>query len=215
MWNTPTIDPQLGLDVHRGREPDPVLGGHPRPREGALHGLDRGPQRQDRKAALALPATHHDIWDYDATNPTILFDLEREEGHRPRRQDRAGSTSSIAATASRSIGIPEKKVPQNASAQYVSDAAVPGRRRVLEAVRDGLRVQGQAGPQQEAVQGRVHLRAVRRTSSSRLRTRRARRGELAAVGVQPGHRLHVHLLEGHRSAVACRPAREAEAAAAR
>ena len=41
---------------------------------------------------------HHDIWDYDSTNATILFDLNGQEGHRPRRQDRVGVRRSTVRT---------------------------------------------------------------------------------------------------------------------
>ena len=54
----------------------------------------------------------------------------------------------------------------------------------------------------------MHLHAVRRHRLRRLRPRGARRRELAAVGVQPRHRVPVHLLEGLRVGLAGGPAED-------
>ena len=74
MWNTPSVDPALGL-VYVGV-------GNPIP----YSGLKRLPgQELFTESILALnvktgkhvwhfQTVHHDIWDYDVTNPLILFD---------------------------------------------------------------------------------------------------------------------------------------------
>jgi quinohemoprotein ethanol dehydrogenase len=76
MWNQPVIDTKTGT-VYIGT-------GNPIP----YSGLKRGPgQELFTESILALNAhtgkyrwhyqtTHHDIWDYDVTNPLILFDLK-------------------------------------------------------------------------------------------------------------------------------------------
>lgn len=115
MWNTPTIDPQLGLMY--------IVVGNPIPYSGVI----RGPGKElftDSVVALSVKTgklrwyfqlTHHDIWDYDATNPTILFDLDGKKGIAE-----AGKTGWVYILDRRNgkplIGINEKKVPQLASA---------------------------------------------------------------------------------------------------
>ena len=75
MWNTLAVDPQLD-QVY-------IVTGNPIPYSGVI----RGPGKElftDSILALNVKTgklrwyyqtTHHDIWDYDATNPMILFDL--------------------------------------------------------------------------------------------------------------------------------------------
>lgn len=74
MWNQLTVDPQLGL-VYGGT-------GNPIPYSGVKRG--RG-QELFTESIIALDVntgklrwyqqlTHHDIWDYDSTNATILYD---------------------------------------------------------------------------------------------------------------------------------------------
>ena len=86
---------------------------------------------------------HHDIWDYDAPNPVMLFDVKingkPRKGVARGRARPAGSTSSIARPASRSIGIDEKPVLQEPQQAHVADAAVSPRRCLRPAVRSTSR----------------------------------------------------------------------------
>ena len=90
MWNTLAVDPALGLVY--------IVTGNPIPYSGVI----RGPGKElftDSIIALNVKTgklrwyyqtTHHDIWDYDATNPPVLFDLNGKKAHRARGQDGLG-----------------------------------------------------------------------------------------------------------------------------
>jgi PQQ-dependent dehydrogenase (methanol/ethanol family) len=111
MWNTPAVDPQLGLMY--------IVVGNPIPYSGII----RGPGQElftDSVLALNLrtgklrwyfQTTHHDIWDYDATNPVILYDLDGKKGIA-----HAGKTGWVyildRTNGKPLIGINERKVPQ-------------------------------------------------------------------------------------------------------
>jgi alcohol dehydrogenase (cytochrome c) len=111
MWNQLTVDPQLGL----------VYGvtGNPIPYSGVKRG--RG-QELFTESIIALNVntgklrwyqqlTHHDIWDYDATNATILYDRGSFKGIA-----HAGKTGWVFAfdrrTGKSVNGLHEVKVPQ-------------------------------------------------------------------------------------------------------
>jgi quinohemoprotein ethanol dehydrogenase len=111
MWNTPTVDPQMGLVY--------VAVGNPIPYSGII----RGPGKElftDSIIALNVrngklrwyyQTTHHDIWDYDATNPTVLFDLNGKKAIA-----QAGKTGWVyilnRSNGKPLLGIDEKKVEQ-------------------------------------------------------------------------------------------------------
>ena len=211
MWNTLSVDPELGL----------VYGvtGNPIP----YSGLNRGAGDElfttsiialninTGKLAWYYQTTHHDIWDYDSTNAVIVFDLNGKKllAH-------AGKTGWVyildRVTGKPAYGIPEVKVRTNVKAgenlsktqpipkgqpfsmQCPTKAAAAGKDRNGDPYRVGLPVP-----------------ALRRHEDDADRAGRARRGQLAAVGVQPRHGLHVHLLEGLDGHHQVRRRREAEA----
>jgi len=124
MWNTPTIDPQLGLMY--------IAVGNPIPYSGIIRGAGKE-LFTDSILALSVKTgklrwyfqtTHHDIWDYDATNPTVLFDLDGKKGIA-----QAGKTGWVYILDRRNgkplIGIKEKKVPQLASAHTFATQPYP------------------------------------------------------------------------------------------
>jgi quinohemoprotein ethanol dehydrogenase len=115
MWNTPAVDPQLGLVY--------LVTGNPIP----YSGIKRGPGKElFTDSILALDAdtgklrwyfqmVHHDIWDYDSTNAVILFNL-RINGRMRQAIAHAGKTGYVYVFDRRTgkpiFGIPEVKVRQ-------------------------------------------------------------------------------------------------------
>jgi quinohemoprotein ethanol dehydrogenase len=75
IWSTPAIDPELGLIYFATGNPGPTAGGIGRDRPGdnlfsssivALH--------LDGTYAWHFQEVHHDLWDFDAPSPVVLFD---------------------------------------------------------------------------------------------------------------------------------------------
>ena len=75
IWETPSIDPELGLHLRRGRQPV-------RRQHEARAGSTCSPIRSSRSRSSTgtlkwyYQQTHHDVWDYDSGNQPILFDMQ-------------------------------------------------------------------------------------------------------------------------------------------
>jgi quinohemoprotein ethanol dehydrogenase len=78
MWQTPTVDERLGLVY--------VATGNAGP---DINGIDRSGENLYSASVVALDLdtgvprwhfqeTHHDLWDYDSAQPTMLFDVEKD-----------------------------------------------------------------------------------------------------------------------------------------
>lgn len=76
VWQTPAVDPELGLVYFSTANPGPDY-----------NGLVRAGDNLYSSSIIALDVAtgeyrwhyqqvHHDIWDYDSTNPVVLFDLD-------------------------------------------------------------------------------------------------------------------------------------------
>ena len=117
MWNTPVVDPALGLVYVGVGNPIPYSGLKRLPGQElftetilALH-VDTG------KYAWSYQTVHHDIWDYDVTNPLILYDM-KYGGTMRHAIVHAGKTGFLyildRGTGKPILGINEKPVPQSA-----------------------------------------------------------------------------------------------------
>jgi PQQ-dependent dehydrogenase (methanol/ethanol family) len=105
VWQTPSVDPELGMIYFSTGNAAPDLNGAIRAGDNlftvSLLALDAATGEYRWHFQLV----RHDIWDFDAANPTILFDADfdgmpRKASRRSRRP--AISTSSIARAACRS-----------------------------------------------------------------------------------------------------------------
>jgi quinohemoprotein ethanol dehydrogenase len=83
MWQTPTVDEQLSLLY--------VATGNPGP---DINGIDRAGENLYSASVVALDLetgtprwhfqeTHHDLWDYDSAQPTMLFAVEKDGDNIP------------------------------------------------------------------------------------------------------------------------------------
>jgi quinohemoprotein ethanol dehydrogenase len=113
VWSTPSVDPNRGLVYFGVGNPDPWS--------------DRGPGDDlftDSFVALDVQTgtprwwyqtVHHDLWDYDVTSPTVLFDV-KVHGKMRHAISSPGKTGWLYILDRNSgkplLGIPEKKVPQ-------------------------------------------------------------------------------------------------------
>lgn len=75
IWQTPTIDPELGLIYFSTGNPGPEAGGTGRDRPGDnLFSSSIVAVTLEGKYAWHFQQVHHDLWDFDCTSPTVLFD---------------------------------------------------------------------------------------------------------------------------------------------
>lgn len=76
VWDTPALDPHLGLIYFGVGNPNPDLDGHPRPGNNLFTDSIVALHLGDGSLAWYYQEVHHDTWDYDATSPPVLFDTD-------------------------------------------------------------------------------------------------------------------------------------------
>ncbi|MGH8226783.1 MAG: PQQ-binding-like beta-propeller repeat protein [Steroidobacteraceae bacterium] len=76
IWQTPAIDPRLGLIYFSTANPGPVLDGAIRPGNNLYTDSIVALDVHTGKLRWYFQEVHHDMWDYDAANPVILFDAK-------------------------------------------------------------------------------------------------------------------------------------------
>ena len=75
IWNTPAVDPELGLIYVSTGNPGPTAGGIGRNRPGdTLFSSSIVALHLDGTYAWHFQEVHHDLWDFDAPSPVVLFD---------------------------------------------------------------------------------------------------------------------------------------------
>ena len=74
IWQTPALDPQLGLLYFSTGNPGPDLHGDVRPGNNLYSVSILALEAKTGKYRWHFQQVHHDIWDYDSPNPVVLFD---------------------------------------------------------------------------------------------------------------------------------------------
>jgi alcohol dehydrogenase (cytochrome c) len=74
VWSTPAVDPELGLLYFSTGNPGPILGGAARPGDNLFTASIVAVDTHSGEYRWHFQEVHHDIWDYDAPNPVLLFD---------------------------------------------------------------------------------------------------------------------------------------------
>jgi quinohemoprotein ethanol dehydrogenase len=75
IWQTPAIDPDLGLVYFSTGNPGPEAGGMGRDRPGDnLFSASIVAVTLEGKYAWHFQQVHHDLWDFDCPSPVVLFD---------------------------------------------------------------------------------------------------------------------------------------------
>jgi alcohol dehydrogenase (cytochrome c) len=135
VWQTPAVDPELGLIYFSTGNPGPDLRGSVRPGDNLYTVSILAIDAKTGKYRWHFQQVHHDIWDYDSPNPVVLFDAEIQ-GHPARALAEVSKTGWAyvldRASGKPLIGIEERAVPQEprqataATQPYpVGDAIVP------------------------------------------------------------------------------------------
>ncbi len=135
LWQTPALDPELGLLYFSTANPGPDLNGSVREGDNLYTNSMVAIEAKTGKYRWHFQQVHHDIWDYDSPNPVILFDASY--GGVARKGVVQVSKTGWAYILDRTngkplIGIEERPVPQEprqktaATQPYpVGDAVVP------------------------------------------------------------------------------------------
>ncbi len=74
VWQAPTIDPQLGMLYFSTGNAGPDFGGDVRPGDNLFSASIVALDYKTGQYKWHFQEVHHDIWDFDAPSPTVLFD---------------------------------------------------------------------------------------------------------------------------------------------
>jgi len=74
VWQTPAVDPELGLVYFSTGNPGPDLIGSVRPGDNLFSVSMVAIEAKTGKYRWHFQQVHHDLWDYDSPNPVVLFD---------------------------------------------------------------------------------------------------------------------------------------------
>ncbi len=76
VWQTPAVDPVLDMIYFSTGNPGPDFNGSIRPGDNLFATSIVAVDAHTGEYRWHFQQVHHDIWDYDAPNPVVLFDLE-------------------------------------------------------------------------------------------------------------------------------------------
>ena len=135
VWNTPAVDPELGLIYFATGNTAPDLDGSKREGDNLYANSIVAINAETGKYEWHFQQVHHDIWDLDPANPVILFDV-MIDGQPRKGLGQAGKTGWVyfldRVDGTPLIGIEEKPVPQLAEQKTsptqpfpIGDAFVP------------------------------------------------------------------------------------------
>ena len=76
VWQTPALDPELGLIYFSTGNPGPDYNGGVRAGDNLFSASIVALDARSGEYRWHFQQVHHDIWDYDGPSPVVLFDLE-------------------------------------------------------------------------------------------------------------------------------------------
>jgi quinohemoprotein ethanol dehydrogenase len=128
VWQTPAVDPGLGLIYFSTGNPGPDFNGGVRPGDNLFTASIVAVEARTGKYRWHFQQVHHDIWDYDAPNPVVLFDAVIG-GMQRKGLAQVGKTGWAylldRATGKPLIGIDERAVPQEARQKTAATQPYP------------------------------------------------------------------------------------------
>jgi quinohemoprotein ethanol dehydrogenase len=135
IWQTPAVDPELGLIYFSTSNPGPDLNGRVRAGDNLYSSSIVALEVATGRYRWHFQEVHHDLWDYDAPNPVVLFDAPMAGQNRKGIAEvgKTGFTYILDRSNGKPlIGIDERAVPQeprNATAATqpypIGDPVVP------------------------------------------------------------------------------------------
>ena len=115
VWQTPAVDPELGLVFFSTGNPGPDFNGAVRRGDNLYTSSVVALDARTGKYRWHYQQVHHDLWDLDSANPVVLFDLEID-GRLRKGLAQASKSGWVylldRATGEPLIGIDELPVPQ-------------------------------------------------------------------------------------------------------
>jgi quinohemoprotein ethanol dehydrogenase len=115
IWNTPALDPELGLVYFAVGNCGPDYDGAPRQGDNLFCASVVALNAKTGQYAWHFQEVHHDIWDYDAASPVVLFDTTID-GQPRKGIAQAGRTGWVyildRTNGKPLIGVEERPVPQ-------------------------------------------------------------------------------------------------------
>jgi quinohemoprotein ethanol dehydrogenase len=115
VWQTPAVDPEAGMLYFSTGNAGPDYNGAVRPGDNLFTVSVLALDIKTGAYRWHYQMVHHDIWDYDASNPVILFDLDYKGAPR-KGLVQAGKTGFLyildRLTGEPLVGIEERPVPQ-------------------------------------------------------------------------------------------------------
>jgi alcohol dehydrogenase (cytochrome c) len=115
VWQTPALDPELGLLYFSTGNPGPDFNGAVRPGHNLYSSSIVAIDARSGRYRWHFQQVHHDLWDYDAPNPVVLMDLV-VAGHPRKALVEVGKTGWAyildRETGEPIVGIDERAVPQ-------------------------------------------------------------------------------------------------------
>jgi len=115
VWQTPAVDPELGLIYFSTGNPGPDVNGSVRPGDNLFSVSMVAIDAETGEYRWHFQQVHHDLWDYDSPNPVILFDAEYD-GELRKGIAEVSKTGFVyildRETGEPLIGIEERPVPQ-------------------------------------------------------------------------------------------------------
>ena len=135
VWQTPAVDPDLGLIYFSTGNAGDSFNGSGRPGDNLFTASILAVEAKTGKYRWHFQQVHHDIWDYDSPNPVVLFDADFNGVHHKAlaQVSKTGWVYILDRETGRPIlGIEERPVPQEprqhtaATQPYpLGDAVVP------------------------------------------------------------------------------------------
>ena len=117
VWQTPAVDPQLGLLYFSTGNAAPDLDGSERAGDNLFASSIVAIDAQTGKYRWHFQQVHHDIWDYDSPSPVVLFDVavNGQMRHAIAETGKTGWTYFLDRETGKPLyGIEERAVPQSA-----------------------------------------------------------------------------------------------------
>src|SRR3954465_11271652 len=128
VWQTPAVDPELGMIYFSTGNASPDLDGSSRPGDNLYAASIVAIDARTGKHRWHYQMVHHDIWDYDAPSPTVLFDVEidGQMRHGIAEAEKPGWLYMLDREPGKPLfPIPERPVPQNEQQKTAKTQPIP------------------------------------------------------------------------------------------